>query len=225
MLKAETMNYYVPLARLLLKATLSFSTLGLVIGCGGSSDEVSDSILGSYLDEPDNHTVVSHSVGAGVLALVNDSLTDVPFLKHECLIDLGAAERIVAHRQGPDGLDATADDDMFDNLTELDDVGLVGEQTMVLLGEAAERLGLVPVLELEGIPFTQDEIDNTLELVNSAPLEVLDIDAAIDVRAAQSLVYGRPFEDLLEVADRPFVGPSALTSLKWFASSWIDSLE
>jgi len=219
------MNYFVRVARLLLKATLSLSILSLVIGCGASSGEVSDSLLGSYLDEPDNQILVSHSVGAGVLALVNDPLTDVAFLKSECLIDLDAAERIVAHRQGPDAIDGTADDDMFDSITELDDVGLVGEQTLLLLGEAAERLGLIPVLELEGIPFTQDEIDNTLELINSASFEVLDVDAALDVRAAQSLVYGRPFENLLEVAERPFVGPSALTSLKWFASSWIDSLE
>ena len=62
-------------------------------------------------------------------------------------------------------------------------------------------------------------------MLRGEALQVLDEEAALDVRAAQSLVYGRPFDSLVEVADRPYVGPSALTALKWFASGWIDSLD
>jgi len=218
------MGYLVPDSRLLLKATLSFSLLLLLSGCGDQGGTVSLHPDDGFLDEPDSAVVIGHDVGRGVLALVNDPLTDVAFLNVDCLVDVRAAERIVAHRQGPDALDGSADDDSFDNLAELDNVGLVGVQTLVLLGEAAERLGLGPVLEIEGVAFTAEEVANTLALINYAPLEVLDVDASLDVRAARSLVYGRPFEDLVIVAGRPFVGPSALTSLKWFASGWVDSL-
>jgi len=218
------MGSLIPDSRLLLKAALFFSLFVLLSGCGDPGATVSFHPDDGFLDEPDSGVVIGHNVGQGVLLLVNDPLTDVAFLDVECLVDIRAAERIVAHRQGPDVLDGTADDDSFDNLAELDNVGLVGEQTLVLLGEAAERLGLVPVLELEGVAFSEEEVANTLALINFAPLEVLDVDVALDVRAAQSLVYGRPFDDLVVVAERPYVGPSALLSLKWFAKGWIDSL-
>jgi hypothetical protein len=219
------MDLIVPITRLLLKATVLFSLFALLSGCDDPSVSVNLVPDRVYIDEPDNGAVVSHDVGRGVLALVNDPLTDVAFLDSDCLVDVRAAERIVAHRQGADALDGTADDDPFDNLVELDDIALVGEQTLLLLAEAAQRLGLVPVLEIEGVPFTADEVANTLALINHASLEVLDVDASLDVRAAQSLVYGRPFEDMVNVAARPFVGPSALTSLKWFAAGWIDGLQ
>jgi len=218
------MDSFVPITRLLLKATVLFSLFTMLSGCDDPSGSVNLAAADVYIDEPDNDSSMGHDVGRGVLALVNDTLTDVAFLDGECLVDVRAAERIVAHRQGPDALDGTADDDPFDNLAELDEVALVGEQTLLLLAEAAERLGLIPVLEVEGVPFTADQVANTLALINHAPLEVLDVDAALDVRAAQSLVYGRPFESLVDVAERPFVGPSALTSLKWFSAGWIDGL-
>jgi hypothetical protein len=221
-LKVEMMKLFVN--RLLLKATLSFSVFVFLAGCSEPSGLVTFESGDGYVYEPDSAVLLGHDVGRGVLAMVNDSLTDVPFLSSECLIAAGAAQRIVSHRQGADAMDGTGDDDPFDSLAELDNVGLVGEQTLLLLAEAAERLGLVPVLELEGVPFTEDEIENTLALINNASLEVLDEDASIDVRAAQSLIYGRPFDSLVEVAGRPFVGPSALTSLKWFAAGWVDSL-
>jgi len=216
------MNFFV--TRLLLKATLSFSLFVFLAGCSEPSGVVIFESGDGYVHDSDSLVLLGHDVGRGVLAMVNDPLTDVAFLSSECLISVGAARRIVAHRQGADAVDGTADDDPFDSLAELDNVGLVGEQTLLLLAEAAERLGLIPVLELEGVSFTEDEIENTLVLINHASLEVLDKDASLDVRAAQSLIYGRPFDSLVDVAGRPFVGPSALTSLKWFAAGWVDSL-
>ena len=210
--------------RLLLKATLSLSLFVFLAGCTEPSGLVIVESGDGYVYEADAAVFLGHDVSLGVLAMVNDPLTDVPFLSSECLIAGNAAERIVSHRQGPDALDGTADDDLFDSVDELDDVGLVGEQTLTLLAEAAERFGLVPVLEIEGVQFTADEIANTLALINDASLQVLDDDAALDVRAAQSLVYGRPFESLVDVAGRPYVGPSALTALKWFAAGWVDSI-
>ncbi len=211
--------------RLLLKATLSFALLLPITGCDAPLGPSSVEPANFWPEEPESLVLLGHDVSRGVLALVNDQLTDVPFLTGECMIGSGAAERIVAHRQGPDSLDGTADDDPFDTITELDEVGLVGEQTLNLLAEAAERLGLVPVLELEGVPFTEDEVQDTLLFANGASLDVLDVEAGLDIRAARSLTYGRPYQSLVEVAERPFVGPSALTAMKWFAPSWVDSLE
>jgi len=154
---------------------------------------------------------------------VNDPLTDVPFLLEEALLDRRAATRIVAHRQGPDDLDGTWDDDSFDRLLELDEVAYVGPATLELLGESAARLDLIPLVEVEGVPFTEGQVEMTLDLVNYGSLTELDIEASIDVRAAQALVHGRPFTSLFEVGERPFVGPSALTALKFFAIHWTEA--
>jgi hypothetical protein len=168
---------------------------------------------------------ISHSTGRGILALVNDPLTDEIFLAEECFVAQSAASRILAHRRGPDALDGTADDDLFDRLAELDAIAFVGPQTLALLGDAAHRLDMVPVLELEGVPFTQEQLEMTLAFVNLGSFEELDDQAALDVRAVNALVANRPFDDLVDVAARPFVGPSALFSLKVFAPSWLESRE
>ncbi len=74
-----------------------------------------------------------------VLELVNEATSDVSRLQ-----DLGlrsnAAENIVAHRHGPDGLPGTGDDDIFDDLQELDGVRFVGPVAMeTLTGAVADR--------------------------------------------------------------------------------------
>jgi hypothetical protein len=166
---------------------------------------------------------IDHATAEGILVLVNDPLTDVAFLDHDCQVDQRAAERIVAHRQGPDGLDGNLDDDLFDDLFELDDVGHVGPETLDRLGEMAHELDLVPAVQVEGIAFTAGERQDTLLLVNMASVDELDADAGLDVRAAEALVHGRPYTDLFEVADRPWVGPSALEDLRAFCGDWVDA--
>lgn len=165
---------------------------------------------------------IDHATAEGILILVNDPLTDVPFLDDDCGVDINAAERIVAHRQGPDGLDASMDDDLFDDLFELDDVGYVGASTLRTLGAMAHELDLVPVIYVEGVSFTGSELEDTLLLVNLAELNDLDLDAGLDVRAAEALVNGRPYVDLLEVAERPWVGPASLEVLRAYAGPWVD---
>ena len=174
------------------------------------------------VDYGDGDTI-DHRTAHGILALVNDHLTDVPFLVDDAFVARSAALRIVAHRRGPDGRDGTWDDDAFDRLLELDDVAYVGPYTLELLGEAAARLDLIPLVEVEGVPFTEQQVAMTLALVNYGSLTELDVDASLDARAAQALVHGRPFASLFAVGERPFVGPSALTALKFFAIHWTEN--
>ena len=65
-----------------------------------------------------------------VLKLVNESATTVELLKDDIHVHTKAALRVVAHRVGPDGIDGTADDDLFDDLAELDAVPWVGPKAL-----------------------------------------------------------------------------------------------
>ena len=52
-----------------------------------------------------------------------------------------------------------------------------------------------------------------LELVNSASLEVLDDDVALDSRAAENIVEARPLATITELDAVSYVGPYALRKI------------
>lgn len=207
------------LPALLLVLTVGFSETS-ALGCAGFS--AADPLDHFHEVDIDVDQVLDHPTAQGVLALTNDPATTEAFLDEGLGLDSRAATRIVAHRQGPDGLDGTADDDRFDTVIELDEVGYVGEATLETLGEAAWDLGYVPVLVIEGVAFSEGGRDATLLLANSASLDDLDVGADLDVRAAESILGGRPYAGLTELAARPYVGPAALERMLRYADHWID---
>ncbi|MBX3205974.1 MAG: hypothetical protein KF764_12960 [Labilithrix sp.] len=77
-----------------------------------------------------------------ILALVNTPTVDAAELVGEARVSQAAADNIVAHRDGPDALPGTDDDDLFDDLRELDAVREVGPATLRRLYEYAKRKGL-----------------------------------------------------------------------------------
>ena len=168
---------------------------------------------------------LDHPTALGVIALVNDPAVDAWFLDEGVGIDARAADRIVAHRQGPDGLDGTADDERYTTIMALDAVAYVGDATLSLLGDAAWELGYVPVLVLEGVAFSEGGLEATLLLANGATFDELDTGAGLDKRAAEALLGGRPYSDMSEVAARPYVGPATLRLMLRFADHWLDAAE
>ena len=92
---------------------------------------------------------------------------------------------------------------------------------LVSLGELAAELDLIPVVEIEGVPFSEGEVNQTLLLVNFAAFEDLDRGASIDVRAVDALVFGRPYDSIISVGERPIVGPTTLARLRSFAPEWL----
>lgn len=174
----------------------------------------------ALFDAIEGMPAIDHATGEGILRLVNDPATDVEFLDVDVELDVRAAERIVAHRQGDDGQDATWDDNPFGNLFELTDVAYVGESALAKLGAMAHELDLVPAVMVEGVMFTPTELDDTLLMVNFATVEELDEGAGLDVRAAESIVNGGGYNNLVQVGDRPYVGPAALEQLRAFSAEW-----
>jgi hypothetical protein len=140
----------------------------------------------------------------------------------DAALDSRAATGIVAHRDGPDGLPGTADDDLLDDLAEVDAVSWVGSSALNALADYAAAIGLL------GAPVDSDAA--VLALVNAASEEELDLDAGLDSRAAHNLVAHRdgpdallgtadddPFDDLAEVDAVPWVGAAALDALAAYA--------
>ncbi len=64
-----------------------------------------------------------------VLEVVNESVTTVASLT-DAGVRSNAAQNIIEHRNGPDGMPGTGDDDIFDDFNELDDVSFVGPVTL-----------------------------------------------------------------------------------------------
>ena len=67
---------------------------------------------------------------ADVLTFVNHRSTTFEVLDVNVGLDSRAAHNIIAHRDGPDGIYGTADDNPFDSRQELDDVPYVGPTAM-----------------------------------------------------------------------------------------------
>ena len=75
-----------------------------------------------------------------VLALVNDTTVNLDILDDDVALNARAARNIIAHRNGPDGLVDSGDDDFFDTLAELDAVKYVGPYALEqLLAYAVEH--------------------------------------------------------------------------------------
>lgn len=86
---------------------------------------------------------------AEVLKFVNESTTTVDKLE-EIQLSSEAARAIIAHRNGPDGVPGTGDDDIFDDLGELDGVDYVGA---LALGRLVESILPRCEVDLDSRPF------------------------------------------------------------------------
>jgi len=199
-------------------------TLLLLLALATSACETHSTLYehdGELFDAIEGMPSTDHATGLGILRLVNWAAVDVAFLDLEVDLDVRAAERIVAHRQGDDAADGTWDDNPFNDLFELTDVAYVSASALQKLGDMAHELDLVPALRVEGVTFTETELEDTLVLANFASAAELDYGAGLDSRAAEAIANGGPYANLVEVAERPYVGPAALEQLRAFAPEWI----
>ncbi len=89
-----------------------------------------------------------------VLRVINECSTDSDRLRTEVRLHKNAAENIYAHRIGPDAAAGTADDDLFDDLKELDDVPFVGPAALETL---AGYINWRCRIDAEGRPLIHSE--------------------------------------------------------------------
>jgi hypothetical protein len=73
----------------------------------------------------------------------------------------------------------------------------------------------------ETITFTGEDVGVVLDIINNASLTELDIDAAMNKRAAQRIINARPIVDMDTLELVPYVGRAAMEDLKLYIPTWI----
>ena len=155
----------------------------------------------------------------GLLGFVNDESTTFEILDDEVPLDRRTARNLIDHRDGPDGIFGTFDDDPFDTVEEIDQIAYVGQTALERLVHYACLDGWVPrgsdlLGVYDGVSFSVDEADAVLVLVNSASESELDDDLELDRRAASSILEARPVRSVQQLAGLYYVGQTALLKLK-----------
>ena len=159
---------------------------------------------------------IDHAIAIGVVRLANDPATTVSYLETVVGLDPHVATGIVSQRQGHDALDGTSDDTRFFAVGDLLDVPYVDDRSIDLMIDAAIDEDLVPVRAIEDVWFSATQLEEALAYVNSAYGQ--DLEELLPSRALDSILAGRPFESMMDVAAAPHVGPAALADLRDVAS-------
>src|SRR6185437_8579783 len=169
-------------------------------------------------DSSSEHDVAGTPDELALLRFVNDDTTTTQILDVTVGLDSRAATNIMAHRNGPDQIFGTADDNLFDSAAEVDSVSYVGATAMAKLIAFADANGWVKDGELfgtfDGVPFTVAEARATITYVNGASQSTLHDGIKLDSRAVTSILAARPIATLATLSSLYYVGGSALTKIK-----------
>jgi DNA uptake protein ComE-like DNA-binding protein len=155
-----------------------------------------------------------------VVAFVNDPATNLALLDHEVGLERRAAQNIITHRDGADGVYPSKDDDPFDSIEELDAVPYVGETAMRALRAYAVNHAPPPAELVEGVQFTSAQVKAVVWGVNHASLTELDDEVGLVRQAAEGLIANAPYTTVTAIGAVPYVGPAALSALRSRAVVW-----
>lgn len=189
-----------------------------VLLCAGSlSCAADDPLDGEHDDFPTGKSDGGIDEGSpeamAVLALLNDESVDLVELDDDARLNARAARNIIDHRNGDDGQVATADDNPFDSLAELDDVPFVGPTALEALLHYAIAQGYLPESSARAFalfsPLPLDESHNArvAELIDGAQ-EHVDIamysfsSAAISDALKDAVARGVDVRFLFETANK-----------------------
>ncbi|HIN85264.1 MAG TPA: hypothetical protein EYN06_02205 [Myxococcales bacterium] len=176
---------------------------------------------------PETNTVGGPIDVPQVLQFLNHITTTRKTLKNDCGVTSTQSNNIISHRNGPDDVLGSADDDLFDNIDELDSVSYIGPKTIDKLQAFASAwipLDPAKVLEQKVIDFlnhettTESLLDTKVGLTSTAAKYLIEHRNGVDGK------YGTadddPFDSLQEVDDVKYVGESALTKIKDYAENF-----
>jgi hypothetical protein len=193
-------------------------------------DDPERAALGGKADSGFEPLIDGTPSAVGVLRLLNEPSTTFEMLDHDARLDRRAAEGLIAHRAGPDGVfeGGLGDDDLFDSIAEVDGVYYVGAVSLQRLFEFALWNDFVPgggqfLGEWDGVRFSVDEAERTLAFVNTATPGELH-EALNDSRPVTSIVAARPLASMLQVSRLYYVGPVMMQRLKDAADPGADGV-
>ena len=189
-----------------------------MVGCDGDVFERHDGLVQDF------DTEVS-ALERSMLEFMNHPKTDVVLLDEEVGLDKRAAENLIAHRNGPDGLIDTEDDNLFNSTAEIDSVFWVGQTALdkiaaYIESEAWKRASHRTLGVYDGIHFTVEEGERTIELANMASKMELEQVVGLTEIAAHMVIKLRPFDTMKSLSKVYGVDDKALIKLKTAALTW-----
>jgi len=154
-----------------------------------------------------------------LLRFVDYRGTTVRVLEIDGGLPRSAATRIVAWRDGADGVPGTKDDDVFGSIDELATVSRLADDELMRLAQLAVARGWDDgddawIGVYDGVGFSLGDAEATLEVANNAPADVLDVDAALRSDAVANIVGARPLVSVEQLAGLPRVGQYNLERLR-----------
>jgi hypothetical protein len=168
-----------------------------------------------------------------ILQFLNGPDATEAVLDNDVGLDSRAANGIVAHVRGPDGVLGTADDNPLGDIAELDAVAYVGSAAITAIDKyVVAKYGMTPAptptptpapapagqtVTMKGVTFTEAERACVIDLVNNKWGDVLTL--GLSKLAIQNLLARRPFATIDDIAATPYVGTASLTALR----NWADA--
>ena len=159
----------------------------------------------------------------GLLAFINHISTTYDVLDQRVPLESRAAQHIITHRNGKDGLFPSTDDRLFTHIGQLDAVELVGPSAIEHLLNFALAHGWYPVNNdvlgvFDEVTISYGAADTILTLVNTASRQELDQVVGLNILAVESILLARPIQSMDALAKLYFVGTNALEILKGYVT-------
>ena len=155
----------------------------------------------------------------GVLRMLADPFATQDVLDIDAGLDARAADNLVAHRNGPDGVyeEGHGDDEPFTSIAQVDAVPWVGPSALGKLLDFALQNDFVPggnqyLGTWDGVDFSAIQAQRVVDFVNASSDDEL-YDALKDSRAHASLLSVRPVASVAQVAAAKWIGPAMLGRL------------
>ena len=201
-----------------MKRTMWMLPIGIVLAAGslGCDRQANEDLYDGMVSH--NQTTMD-AIDLGTLEFLNHPTTTVQVLDHDLGLDSRAARHLMSHRNGPDGLVDTDDDDLFNNIAEVDGIYWVGESTLEILRIWVESEGWIQdVMQTlgvyDGVHFTVAEGSATIDLTNRASrTELVDFIGLSDA-ASDLILKIRPLKTMSQLSKIYDIDAPALTNLK-----------
>lgn len=166
-------------------------------------------------DQNEADLTLDPAATARVLALVNYPGTELSTLDVDAALDKRAAQGIVAHRNGVDGVSPSGDDDAFDALDELTKISYVGATALKKLDAYALAHPPPASATVEGVVFQGWQTEAVVWGVNhAADANQLKATLGLTITQASSLVAARPFTTVAQIGATKNIGSASLYMLR-----------
>ncbi|MCP3162102.1 proprotein convertase P-domain-containing protein [Myxococcus qinghaiensis] len=196
---------------------LPLSVLPLMLSCGVASEETAPAAV---MTTQAQALATGTPASTGVLAFLNSRSTTLAVLDFEVPLNALTAQAIIADRNGPDGIEFTADDRHYVSIDQVDAIPQVGPAALATLEGYVRATGRVemPLDEqvgvFHGVAFNLAEARRVVAAANTVSQAALQSTVGLSANQAQAIVAARRIDHIVELSRLAFMNGAALQALK-----------